>query len=161
MLKVGDELPQAQVMLATGDGPKPASTGELFAGKRVALFAVPGAYTPTCSAKHVPNFLEHVGALRAAGVDMIACISVNDAFVMAAWGKDQGVGDQIVMIADGNAAFTKAAGLDFDGAAFGMGERSRRYALLAENGVVRALNVEEGGGFEASKAEHLLRALGK
>lgn len=161
MLKVGDKVPQVQVMQATAEGPKPLDTAAFFAGKRVALFAVPGAFTPTCSAKHVPNFLEHAGALHAAGVDAIACISVNDAFVMGAWGKDQGVGERITMLADGNGAFTKAAGLELDGAQFGMGLRSQRYALLAKDGVVEALHVEQGGGFEASKAEHLLAALGK
>lgn len=159
MIKVGDRLPEATLTLAGGEGPRPVSASELTAGKTVALFAVPGAYTPTCSAKHLPSFVQHAEALKAAGVDVIACTSVNDPFVMAAWGKEQGVGDKVLMLADGNAAFAKALGLELDASGFGMGTRSRRYSMLVRDGLVEQLNVEEGGGYEVSSAERLLEQL--
>jgi peroxiredoxin len=158
-IKVGDKLPQANFMVATAEGPKPSSTDDIFKGKRVALFALPGAFTPTCSAKHVPGFKAHAAELKAKGVDAIACLSVNDAFVMKAWAKDQGVEDEMIMIADGNGDFTKAVGLEMDGSKFGLGSRSQRYSLIANDGVVEQLNVEQGGEFRVSSAEYLLEHL--
>jgi peroxiredoxin (alkyl hydroperoxide reductase subunit C) len=158
-IKVGDTIPSMKLMVATADGPKEISTDEIFKGKKVVLFAVPGAFTPTCSAKHLPGFVQHADDLKAKGVDTIACIAVNDAFVMGAWGKDQGTGDKILMLADGAAAFSKAIGLELDLNARGMGWRSQRYALIAEDGKVTHLGVEAPGGFEVSKAEAILAAL--
>ena len=158
-VKVGDTLPQATFMTFGPDGPRPITSDELFKGKTVALFAVPGAFTPTCSAKHVPGFKAHAAELKAKGVDTIACVSVNDVFVMKAWGADQGVGDDILMLADGNGDFTKAVGLEMDGAKFGMGLRSQRYSVIAKDGVVSELNVEQGGEFKVSSAEYLLAQL--
>jgi peroxiredoxin len=155
-LKVGDRLPAATFTTFGAEGPRPITTDELFKGKTVALFAVPGAFTPTCSAKHVPGFKAHAAEFRAKGVDTIACVSVNDAFVMKAWGIDQGVGDDIVMLADGNGDFTRAVGLEMDGSRFGMGLRSQRYSLLAKDGVITELNVEQGGEFRVSAAEYML-----
>ena len=158
-IKVGDTLPSMKLMVATADGPKEISTDEIFKGKKVVLFAVPGAFTPTCSAKHMPGFVENIDALKAKGVDEIACIAVNDVFVMGAWAKDQGATGKITMLADGAAAFAKAIGLELDLNARGMGWRSQRYALVAEDGKVTHLGVEAPGGFEASKAETILAAL--
>jgi peroxiredoxin len=155
-IKVGDTVPSMKLMVATPDGPKETSTDEIFKGKKVVLFAVPGAFTPTCSAKHLPGFVQNAEAFKAKGVDTIACIAVNDAFVMGAWGKDQGTGDKVMMLADGAAAFAKAIGLELDLNARGMGWRSQRYALVAEDGKVTHLGVEAPGGFEASKAEAIL-----
>jgi peroxiredoxin (alkyl hydroperoxide reductase subunit C) len=135
------------------------STGDIFKGKTVVLFAVPGAFTPTCSARHLPGFVENAQAFSDKGVETIACIAVNDAFVMGAWGRDQGTEGKILMLADGSADFAQAMGLELDLTARGMGVRSQRYALVAENGVVTFLGVEEGGAFEASKAETVLAAL--
>jgi len=158
-IKVGDTIPSMKLMVATADGPKEITTDEIFKGKKVVLFAVPGAFTPTCSAKHLPGFVQNYEAFHAKGVDTIACISVNDAFVMGAWGKDQGAGDKVTMLADGAAAFAKAVGLELDLNARGMGWRSQRYALIAEDGKVTHLGVEAPGGFEVSKAEAILAAL--
>ena len=158
-IQVGDRLPDATLQVMTDEGPQNRTTDDLFKGKTVALFALPGAYTPTCSAKHVPGFKEKAAEFRAKGVDSIACLSVNDAFVMGAWGKDQDVGEDIVMLADGNADFTKKVGLEMDGSKFGMGTRSQRYSMLVEDGVVKQLNVEQGGEFRVSTAEHLLGQL--
>ena len=158
-IQVGDQLPQATFSVMTDEGPQQRTTDDVFKGKTVALFALPGAFTPTCSAKHVPGFKAHAGDFRAKGVDTIACLSVNDAFVMGAWGKDQDAGDDIVMLADGNADFTKAVGLEMDGSKFGMGTRSQRYSMLVTDGVVKQLNVEQGGEFRVSTAEHLLGQL--
>ncbi|WP_158915331.1 peroxiredoxin [Caulobacter sp. S45] len=155
-IKVGDQLPQANFMTMTADGPKPLSSDDVFKGKTVALFAVPGAFTPTCSAKHLPGFVEKAAELKAKGVDAIACVSVNDVFVMGAWGKSQDVGESVLLLADGNGAFTKALGLELDGSKFGMGQRSQRYSLVAEDGVVKTLNVEEGGDFKVSSADYML-----
>jgi peroxiredoxin len=155
-IKVGDTLPSAQFMTMTSEGPRPITTDEIFKGKTVALFAVPGAYTPTCSAKHLPGFKDHAGDLKAKGVDAIACVSVNDVFVMGQWAKTQEVGETIMMLADGNADFTKALGLEMDGSRFGMGLRSKRYSMLVKDGVVESLNVEEGGDFKVSAADYLL-----
>jgi peroxiredoxin len=158
-IKVGDKLPNVTVTLATPEGPKPVSTDELFKGKKVALFALPGAFTPTCSAKHLPGFKQRAADIKAKGVDMIACLSVNDAFVMRAWAEDQAVGEDIVMIADGGAAFTDAVGLSFDASRFGMGKRSQRYSMIVDDGVVKELNIEEGGEFRVSSAEYMLERL--
>jgi peroxiredoxin len=158
-IKVGDKVPSATFMQMQEGGPKPVSSDELFAGKKVALFALPGAFTPTCSAKHVPGFVQKSDELKAKGIDAIACVSVNDAFVMGAWGKDQGAGDKVMMLADGNGDFTRAVGLEMDGTKFGMGKRSQRYSMIVDNGVVKELNVEAPGAFEVSSAEHMLGQL--
>ena len=158
-IKVGDTIPSMKLMVATPEGPKETSTDDIFKGKKVVLFAVPGAFTPTCSAKHLPGFVQNADAIKAKGVDAIACISVNDAFVMGAWGKDQGTGEKVTMLADGSANFAKALGLELDITARGMGVRSQRYALVAEDGKVTHLGVEAPGGFEVSKAEAILAAL--
>ena len=158
-IQVGDRLPQATFMTPTPEGPAPISTDEVFKGKRVALFAVPGAFTPTCSAKHLPGFKEQAAAIKGKGVDTIACVSVNDVFVMKAWGKDQGIDGEVLLLADGNGEFTRAVGLDFDGSKFGMGARSQRYSLIAKDGVVTQLNVEDAGQFKVSSAEYMLEQL--
>jgi glutaredoxin/glutathione-dependent peroxiredoxin len=158
-IQVGDTIPSVKIMQATPEGPKEVDTAELFAGKTVVLFGVPGAFTPTCSAKHLPGFVQHAAALKAKGVELIACMAVNDAFVMGAWGKDQGVGDQVAMLADGSAAFTRAMGLEFDLTARGLGVRCQRFALIAKGGKVTHIGVEAPGAFEASKAEAVLAAL--
>jgi peroxiredoxin len=158
-IKVGDALPKVNFMTPTADGPAPISTDDVFKGKRVALFAVPGAFTPTCSAKHLPGFKEHAAELKAKGVDTIACVSVNDVFVMKAWAKDQGVEGQILMLADGNGEFTHALGLEMDGSKFGLGQRSQRYSLVAKDGVVEKLNIEAGGEFKVSAADYMLAQL--
>lgn len=159
MIKVGDKIPSAKLMQMTKDGPRPITTEELFGGKKVVVFALPGAFTPTCSAKHVPGFVQHAADIKGKGIDTIACVSVNDAFVMNAWGKDQNTGDNVLMLADGNAEFTDKVGLTFDASGFGMGKRSQRYAMIVEDGVVKALNVEKPGAFEVSSAEAILKAL--
>jgi peroxiredoxin len=159
MIKVGDRLPEASFVAGTKDGPKPITGEEIFKGKTVALFAVPGAFTPTCSVKHLPGFRDKAAEFKARGVDTIACTSVNDAFVMGAWGKDQSVGEDILMLADGNGAFAKALGLEMDASGFGMGTRSKRYSMLVKDGVVAELNVEQGGEFKVSSADYLLGQL--
>ena len=158
MIQTGDTLPDVSLMRAGADGPEPVSAHEVFGQGRSVLFAVPGAFTPTCSARHLPGFVERADEIRAKGVDRIACVSVNDAFVMQAWGEQAGA-DDIVMLADGNAEFTRALGLVLDGTGFGMGERSQRYAMVIEDGKVTSLDVEEGGGFEVSSADHVLTRL--
>jgi peroxiredoxin len=158
-IKVGDKLPSAKLTEATADGPKPVTTDDFFKGRRVALFAVPGAFTPTCSAKHLPGFKQQAQQIRGKGVDAIACLSVNDAFVMRAWAEDQAVGDDIAMLGDGNAEFTKAVGLEMDGGKFGMGVRSQRYSMIVDDGVVKQLNVEEPGEFKVSSADYLMTQL--
>ena len=158
-IKVGDKIPSAKLHIMTEQGPKDVTTDEVFKGKRVVLFALPGAFTPTCSAKHLPGFVQNASAIRAKGIDTIACLSVNDAFVMGAWGKDQKVGDKVVMLADGNAEFTKALGLENDNSSYGMGLRSKRYAMVVDNGVVKALNVEKPMKFECSTADAILDQL--
>jgi peroxiredoxin (alkyl hydroperoxide reductase subunit C) len=158
-IKVGDTIPSMKLMMATPEGPKETSTDDIFKGKKVVLFAVPGAFTPTCSAKHLPGFVQNADAFKAKGVDTVACIAVNDAFVMGAWGKDQGCADKVTMLADGSGNFAKALGLELDLNARGMGLRSQRYALVADNGKVTHLGVEAPGGFEVSKAESILSAL--
>ena len=158
-IKVGDKIPSATLMQMKDGGPKPVKTDELFAGKKVVVFALPGAFTPTCSAKHLPGYVQNADALKAKGIDAIACVSVNDAFVMGAWGDQQKVGDKVMMLADGNGDLTKALGLEMDGSRFGMGQRSQRYAMIVDNGVVKALDVEEPGAFSVSSAEHILKQL--
>jgi glutaredoxin/glutathione-dependent peroxiredoxin len=158
-IKVGDTIPSMKLMVATADGPKETSTDEIFKGRKVVLFAVPGAFTPTCSAKHMPGFVDNIDALKAKGVDEVAVIAVNDVFVMGAWGKETGAAGKITLLADGAAAFAKAIGLELDLNARGMGIRSQRYALIAEDGKVTHLGVEAPGGFEVSKAETILAAL--
>ncbi len=157
-IKIGDKLPDVQLSRATSDGPQPTSSSDYFAGKRVALFAVPGAFTPTCSARHLPSFVDKAGELKGKGVDEIACISVNDPFVMAAWNKADG-SDDIIMLADGNGDFAKAIGLEMDGAKFGMGQRSQRYSMIVNDGTVEQLNVEAPGEYRASSAETMLDQL--
>ena len=158
-LHTGDKVPSATLMEMQDGGPKPVKTDDLFAGKKVVVFALPGAFTPTCSAKHVPGFVQNFDALKAKGIDTIACVSVNDAFVMGAWGKDQKSDGKVRMLADGNGDFTKAMGLEMDGSRFGMGKRSQRYAMIVDNGVIKELNVEEPGAFSVSSAEHVLKQL--
>jgi peroxiredoxin len=158
-IKVGEKIPSATLMQMKDGGPKPVKTDDLFAGKKVVVFALPGAFTPTCSAKHLPGFVQNADAIKAKGVDAIACVSVNDAFVMGAWGEQQKVGDKIMMLADGNGELTKALGLELDGSRFGMGKRSQRFAMIVDNGVVKELNVEEPGAFAVSSAEHVLKQL--
>ena len=154
-ITVGDKLPSSTLVKVTADGPDQVSTDDFFAGRKVALFAVPGAFTPTCSAKHLPGFVDKGSDLKAKGVDEIACVSVNDAFVMGAWAKSADAGD-ITMLADGNGDFAEAIGLTMDGSKFGMGKRSQRYSMLVDDGVVTQLNVEAPGEFKVSSAEHLL-----
>lgn len=157
-IKVGDRLPAATLVRVTPEGPEQVTTENYFAGRRVALFAVPGAFTPTCSAQHLPGFVAQAEALTAKGVDEIACTSVNDVFVMKAWGQASGAGS-ITMLADGNADFAQAVGLTMDGSKFGMGTRSQRYTMLVNDGVVEELLVEAPGEFKVSSAEHLLSLL--
>ena len=157
-IKVGERLPDVPLSIAGPDGPQPTTSGEYFQGKRVALFAVPGAFTPTCSARHLPSYVEKAGELRSQGIDEIACISVNDPFVMAAWGERDGSSD-ITMLADGNGALAEALGLEMDGSKFGMGQRSQRYSMIVDDGVVEQLNVEAPGEYRASSAEHMLDQL--
>jgi peroxiredoxin len=158
-IKVGDRVPSATLTQMKGGAPQPVKTEDLFAGKQVALFALPGAFTPTCSAKHLPGFVQHADDLKRKGVDVIACVSVNDAFVMGAWGEHQSVGDKVMMLADGNGEFTRALGLEMDASKYGMGKRSQRYSMLVDNGVVKQLYVEEPGAFAVSSAEHMLQQL--
>ena len=158
-IKVGDRLPSVTLSEATAEGPKPVKTDDLFKGKRVALFAVPGAFTPTCSAKHLPGFKQQAHAIKAKGVDLIACLSVNDAFVMRAWAEDQAVGEDILMLGDGSGDFTRAIGLEMDATGFGMGKRSQRYSMIVDDGVVAELNVEAAGEFRVSSADYLLAQL--
>ncbi len=158
-IKVGDRLPEATFTTMTPEGPAPRTTDDIFKGKTVGLFAVPGAFTPTCSAKHLPGFKDLAADLKAAGADLIACVSVNDVFVMNAWGKSADVGSDILMLADGNAAFAKAIGLELDASKFGMGERSQRYSMIVKDGVVAQLNVEAPGEFRVSTADYMLGQL--
>ncbi len=157
-IKVGDKIPSVTLKHMDASGAKDITTDELFKGKKVLLFAVPGAFTPTCSAQHLPGYIQNAEQIKAKGVDTIACISVNDFFVMDAWGKSQNA-DDILMLADGIGEFTKAAGLEYDLSAKGLGMRSRRYAMVVENGVVKELELEEGGNIEVSTAEQLLAKL--
>ena len=160
-IKVGDKLPSGTLREMTHDGPREVSIEDLTRGKRVVIFGLPGAFTPTCSAKHVPGYVRLADQLKAAEIDEIACVSVNDAFVMGAWAKDQNTAGKVRMLADGSAAFTRAVGLETDLSARGMGVRSQRYAMLVDDGVVTALNVEAPGKFEVSDAETLLAEANK
>ena len=157
-INVGDRLPDVPLTVATPDGPEQTTSTDFFAGRRVALFAVPGAYTPTCSARHLPSYVEKASELKGKGVDDIACISVNDPFVMSAWNKSDGSED-ITMLADGNGEFSEAIGLTMDASKFGMGKRSQRYSMVVNDGVVEQLNVEAPGEYRASSAETLLEQL--
>ncbi len=158
-IKVGDKIPEAALQVAGPGGIEKANTSELFAGKKTVLFAVPGAFTPTCSAKHLPGFIDRADEIRSKGVDQIVCLSVNDAFVMDAWAKDRGAGDKVLMLADGSAQFTKQLGLEMDGSKFGMGTRVQRFAAVVNDGVVESLHVEKPMAFEVSSAEAILKAL--
>ena len=158
-IKTGDAMPTGVFGVMTESGPGALSTDELFAGKKVVLVSVPGAFTPTCSAKHLPGFVNHADALVAKGVDTIAFVSVNDVFVMDAWGKDQGVGDKVVMLADGNGEYAKALDLEMDGSAFGMGTRSKRFAIIVDDGKATHVAVEAPGQFEVSAVEAVLQNL--
>ncbi|KPL67365.1 alkyl hydroperoxide reductase [Erythrobacter sp. SG61-1L] len=157
-ISVGDKLPDVKLVKVTANGPEAVQSGEYFAGKKVALFSVPGAFTPTCSAKHLPGYVEKAEELKAKGIDEIACTAVNDAFVMGAWGKASG-SDAVTMLADGNGDFVKALGLTMDGSGFGMGTRGQRFSVLVNDGVVEKLNVEAPGDFNVSSAEYLLGQL--
>jgi peroxiredoxin len=154
----GDKLPDVKLVKATEEGPQPVQSGEYFAGKKVALFSVPGAFTPTCSARHLPGYVENADKLREKGVDEIVCTSVNDAFVMGAWNKADGSQD-ITMLADGNGEFAEAVGLSMDGSGFGMGKRGQRYSMIVDDGVVQEINVEQPGDFSVSSADHLIGQL--
>jgi peroxiredoxin len=158
-INVGDAVPDVTLKEMGDGGPKDVSLRELTQGKTVVLFAVPGAFTPTCSMKHLPGFVEKAGELRAKGVDEIVCVSVNDAFVMGAWGKEQGALGKVRMLADGNGEFTRAVGLEMDGSGFGMGQRSKRYAMIIKDGKVKELLLEPGPGLNASSAESVLGKL--
>ena len=154
-IQAGDRLPDVPLSIATADGPQPTTSGDFFRGKKVALFAVPGAFTPTCSARHLPSYVEKAAELKGQGIDEIACIAVNDPFVMAAWNKSDG-SDDITMLSDGNGAFAEATGLAMDASKFGMGKRSQRYSMIVNDGTVEQLNIEAPGEYRASSAEHLL-----
>ena len=154
-IQVGDRLPSATLLKATAEGPEPVDTGSYFAGRKVALFSVPGAFTPTCSARHLPGFVERAEELKAKGVDEIACIAVNDAFVLQAWAAQAGAEGKVTMLADGNGDFSEALGLAADFSKFGMGKRGQRWSAIVEDGVVKELNVEEPGAFSVSSAEFL------
>lgn len=157
-ISVGDTIPQATLVKATAEGPDKVEAKDFFAGKKVAIFSVPGAYTPTCSAKHLPGFVDKADELKAKGIDEIACTAVNDAFVMAAWAKDNGASD-ITMLADGNAEFAEKLGLTMDGSGFGLGTRGQRFSMVVDDGKVTQLNVEQPGDFSVSSADHLLGQL--
>jgi peroxiredoxin len=158
-IKAGDRVPTATLKQMTKDGPANITTDELFKGKTVVLFSVPGAFTPTCHAKHLPGFVQNLDKLKAKGIDTVACLAVNDVFVMDAWGKASGVGEKILMLADGNADFTRKLGLELDASGFGMGTRGKRFAMVVKDGVVTALNVENAGEFRVSTAEYVLGQL--
>ena len=157
-ISVGEKLPQSTLTKVTADGLEPVDTASYFAGRKVALFAVPGAFTPTCSAKHLPGYVDKAGELKAKGIDEIVCTSVNDPFVMGAWAKSANA-DGVTMLADGNAAFAQALGLEMDGSKFGMGTRSQRYAMVVNDGVVESLDVEGPGEFKVSSAEYMVDKL--
>src|SRR5579862_8918002 len=158
-IKAGDRMPEGKLKTMTESGPKDITTAELFNGKKVVLFSVPGAFTPTCDAKHLPGFIQQAEALRAKGIDTVACMAVNDVFVMNAWGKASSSGDKVMMLADGNGDYAKALGLELDARKFGMGTRGQRFALIIDNGVLKSINVEEPGQFKVSAADHILSQL--
>jgi peroxiredoxin len=158
-IQVGDPIPSATLLKAGAEGPEPVDTETYFGGRKVALFSVPGAFTPTCSARHLPGFVEKADELKAKGVDEIACLAVNDAFVLQAWSQGAGADGKVTMLADGNGDFSKALGLTMDASKFGMGTRSQRFSAIVEDGIVRQLNVEEPGAFSVSSAEFMLGQL--
>jgi len=158
MINKGDKIPEVNLVKATAEGPQQISSNEYFAGKKVALFSVPGAFTPTCSAKHLPGYVEKAAELKAKGVDEIACTAVNDAFVMGAWNEAAGSED-VTMLADGNGDFAKAVGLEMDGSGFGMGTRGQRFSMIVNHGTVEEMNVEAPGDFKVSAAEYMLEQL--
>jgi peroxiredoxin len=158
-IQVGDRLPEASFSTMTADGPKPLTTAEVFAGKKVVLFSVPGAFTPTCSKHHLPGYVKQADDLKSRGVSSIACLAVNDVFVMDAWAKSQGADGKVLMLADGNAAFTKQIGLELDASKHGMGTRSQRFSMIVDDGVVTTLNIEAPGKFEVSSCEATARQL--
>ena len=158
-IQVGDSIPSATLNIMTADGPSAITTDDIFKGKTVALFGLPGAFTPTCSAQHLPGFVANADALKAKGVDSIVCLAVNDVFVMGAWGKDQNVGDKVTLVADGSAQFTKAAGLELDLVERGLGLRCQRFSMVVDDGVVKSLNIDPAGTFEATSAEKILEQL--
>ncbi len=158
-IQAGEKMPSGTFGIMTGSGPGAISTDDLFSGKKVVLVSVPGAFTPTCSMNHLPGFVDHADAILGKGVDTIACTAVNDVFVMDAWGKDRGVGDKVMMLADGNGDYAKALGLEMDGTAFGLGHRGQRFAIVVDDGVATHVAVEAPGEFEVSKAESILANL--
>ena len=158
-IKVGDRLPKATFVKATPDGPQPVDSEDFFRGRRIALFSVPGAFTPTCSARHLPGFVEKIDQLRAKGVDEVACTAVNDAFVLNAWAEQAGAQGKVTMLADGNGDFAEAIGLAMDASKFGMGKRGQRWSMIVNDGVVEDLNVEEPGAFNVSSADYMLARL--
>ena len=159
-VEVGDRIPGGKFSVMGAQGPGSITTDELFKGKKVVIFAVPGAFTPTCSLKHLPGFVEQAAAIRAKGVDTVACMAVNDVFVMAAWGRELVPDDSVLMLADGNAEFTRALGLELDATGFGMGIRSKRFSMIVDDGVIRTLNIEPPGQFGLSSADTILEQLG-
>lgn len=158
-ISVGDRIPKATLVKASADGPQPVDSEEFFRGRRVALFSVPGAFTPTCSARHLPGFVERAEELKAKGVDEVACTAVNDAFVLQAWKESAGAEGKVTMLADGNGDFARALGLTMDGSKFGMGERGQRWSAIVNDGIVEQLNVEEPGAFNVSSADHMVEQL--
>jgi peroxiredoxin len=158
-INVGDKVPQVTFMKATAEGPQPVSSNDFFSGRRVALFSVPGAFTPTCSARHLPGFVEKADELKAKGVDEIACTAVNDAFVLGAWAESAGASEKVTMLSDGNGEFAEALDLVMDGSKFGMGKRGKRYSMVVNDGVIEQLNVEEPGAFNVSSAEYMIERL--
>ncbi|MSP50772.1 MAG: peroxiredoxin [Alphaproteobacteria bacterium] len=159
MLKVGDKFPNVTLRYMGANGPATISTDELTKGKKVVLFNVPGAFTPTCSAKHLPGFVQNADKIKGKGIDTVACVSVNDAFVMDAWGKVQNVGSKVMMLADGNGDLARSMGVEMDGSSFGLGQRARRYSMVIDNGKVTKFNLEEAGKFEISSAEKILEQI--
>ncbi len=158
-VSVGDRIPQTTLVKASPEGPQPVDSAEYFAGRRIALFSVPGAFTPTCSARHLPGFVDKAAEIEAKGVDEIACTAVNDAFVLQAWAESAGAADKVTMLADGNGDFVRGLGLEMDGAKFGMGRRGQRFAMVVNDGVVEQLHVEEPGAFRVSSADYLIERL--
>lgn len=158
-IKVGDRLPRTTLVKATPDGPQPVDSEDYFGGRRVALFSVPGAFTPTCSARHLPGFVDKIDQLKAKGVDEVACTAVNDAFVMNAWAEQAGAHGKVTMLADGNGDFAEAVGLTMDGSKFGLGKRGQRWSMIVEDGTVKELNVEEPGAYNVSSADYMLERL--
>lgn len=158
-VQVGDRIPHTNLFKAGAEGPEPVDTDSFFSGRKVAIFSVPGAFTPTCSARHLPGFVEKADEFRERGVDEVACVSVNDAFVMGAWGQQAGADGKVTMLADGNGEFAQALGLTMDGSKFGLGTRGQRWSAIVDDGVIRELNVEEPGAFSVSSAEHLVAQL--